>query len=298
MRGMSLRALITGIDGFTGRYLSAELVNAGHEVFGLTPFANPSAKNIVQCDICDSSAVKAAVCRINPDLVFHLAAIAFVPHGDVQTIYRTNIVGTRNLLAGLAECAPRPIGVLLVSSANVYGNATEGVIDESTRPAPANDYAVSKLAMEYMASLWSTRLPITIVRTFNYTGVGQSTEFLLPKIVSHFKHRTPVLELGNLDVVRDFSDVRTVANIYRRLLEANSKGNTYNVCSGRGYSIQQVLKLANELTGFTPDVRVNPAFVRESEVRALVGDKHALENVIGPVTVVPLRETLAWMLAP
>lgn len=290
-----MKALITGIDGFTGRYLAAELASAGHEVFGLSASSNDRGGKVFTCDICDGPALHAVIARIQPDLVFHLAAIAFVPHGDADTIYRTNIVGTRNLLAALAECANTPKGVLLASSANVYGNATEGVIDERVTPSPANDYAVSKLAMEYMSALWRPQLPITIVRTFNYSGVGQSPEFLLPKIVSHFRRRAPILELGNLDIVRDFSDVRSVVSIYRRLLETTSRECLVNVCSGRGYALREVLEMVGDLAGYMPKLSVNSAFVRSNEVRTLVGSRQLLEKMVGPTAGISLRETLTWM---
>ena len=226
------KALITGIEGFTGRYMAQVLAAAGHEVFGLAQH-NPEGKpNVIAVDLCDTAAMKAAVAQVQPDVVVHLAAIAFVAHGDVQGIYRTNVAGSRNLMAALAASPTRPSAVLLASSANVYGNATEGEIDESVPPAPANDYAVSKLAMEFMAALWHSQLPVTIARPFNYTGVGQSLDFLLPKIVDHYKRRAPVLELGNLDVERDFSDVRFVVESYGKLLKAKRPTEVFNVCSG------------------------------------------------------------------
>jgi nucleoside-diphosphate-sugar epimerase len=293
------RALITGIAGFTGRHLQRELEAAGHEVFGLTHAGGAASDSVIACDLLDAAGLKAAVARLQPDWVVHLAAVAFVGHGDVDAIYRTNVVGTRNLLAALAQ-QRKPQAVLLASSANIYGNATAGVIDESVSPAPANDYAVSKLAMEYMARLWTTQLPITFVRPFNYTGVGQGTDFLLPKIVDHLRRRAPVIELGNLDVERDFSDVRMVVNAYRRLLETQSaagrSGEVFNVCSGQGYSLREVLAMGSEIAGHAPEIRVNPAFVRANEVKKLVGNKAALESVVGAVPAIPIRETLSWML--
>ena len=151
--------------------------------------------------------------------------------------------------------------------------------------------------MEYLARTWASRLPITIVRPFNYTGAGQAESFLLPKIVAHFKRRAPVLELGNLDVERDFSDVRTVVACYRKLLEADVAGGVFNVCSGRGYLLSDVLRIAGDAAGYSPDILVNPAFVRHNEVRCLVGNKRRLESAIGPVSGPELAETVRWMLA-
>ena len=290
------RALITGIEGFTGRYMADALERDGFEVHGLAYRASPDNPRVIAADLCDAEAMKAAVAEIAPDVVVHLAAIAFVAHGDVQGIYRTNVAGSRNLMAALAALPKRPSAVLLASSANVYGNTTVGVIDESVPPAPANDYAVSKLAMEFMAALWHSQLPVTIARPFNYTGVGQSADFLLPKIVNHFKQRAPVLELGNLDVERDFSDVRMVVDSYARLLRANRPAEVFNVCSGRGYTLRQVLEMVTELAGYAPEIRVNPAFVRANEVKKLVGSRAALEQAIGQVDPIPLRDTLRWML--
>lgn len=297
------RILITGADGFTGRYLAPLLTAQGHEVHGLVHRAAPAGAPLPDgvaaihaCNLLDAPALREIVAEVQPDAVAHLAAIAFVAHGDVDTIYGTNIIGSRNLLAALSAASVRPSSVLMASSANVYGNATQGVIDESVAPAPANDYAVSKLAMEFMAKTWADKLPITVVRPFNYTGVGQSTDFLLPKIVKHYRERAEVLELGNLDVERDFSDVRVVVDCYGKLIAQPQPGKTFNVCSGVGYTLRNVLDMATELTGHKPEIKVNPAFVRANEVRKLVGSKAALESVVGAVTAPPLRETLAWML--
>jgi len=288
--------LITGINGFTGRYLAEELRAAGYTVAGISHDVPEAGKGgVFRCNLHDRDALAEVLGQIQPDIVVHLAAISFVANGDVEAIYRTNVIGTRNLLEAVSSCGQIPRSILLASSANVYGNTTVEYINESVPVAPANDYAVSKLAMEYMARLWLDRLPITIVRPFNYTGVGQAEDFLLPKIVSHFKRRAPVIELGNLDVVRDFSDVRSVVHYYRLLLETESPCEVFNICSGQGHSLMDVLEMMREISSYSPEVHVNPAFVRANEVRKLVGSRAKLQKWIGPVADIPLRDTLNWM---
>ncbi|TYK71942.1 NAD-dependent epimerase/dehydratase family protein [Comamonas sp. Z1] len=296
------RILVTGANGFTGRYLAAALQDAGHEVHGLVHKSVVSGKvpgvsALHVADLSDAARLAAVVNEVQPDKVAHLAAIAFVAHGDIEAIYRTNLVGTRHLLEALAQSNAPLDAVLLASSANVYGNSVGGVLDENTPPAPANDYAVSKLAMEYAARLYAGRLPLITVRPFNYTGVGQAESFLIPKIVNHVRRRAPLIELGNLDVARDFSDVRNVVQLYRRLLEVPAAvGQTFNVCSGQAWSLNDVLAMVREISGQDFEVRVNPAFVRQNEVKTLLGSRGRLDAVVGAVPEIALRDTLRWML--
>jgi nucleoside-diphosphate-sugar epimerase len=294
-----MRVLITGADGFTGRFVAEEFKACGAEIAGLMHHEHKIATvdTIFEADLLDRARLLSVIQAVRPDYVVHLAAISFVAHGDVDAIYRTNVVGTRNLLQALLDAGVTPQGVLLASSANIYGNAAAEVIDESVPASPANDYAVSKLAMEYMARLYMDRLPIILTRPFNYTGVGQAGNFLLPKIIDHFRRRAALIELGNLDVARDFSDVRMVANCYRRLLETpGTAGGVFNVCSGKAYSLMDVLRMAESITGHSMEVQVNPAFVRANEVRILRGARAHLEATIGAVADYPLEETLRWML--
>ena len=301
--GEGRRALITGLRGFTGSYLARELAVAGYRVFGtvLPDGANEVfsadvfATDIFAADLLDRPAVAGVVEQVRPDVAVHLAGIACVAHGDAEQIYRVNVAATRNLLEALAASPHAPSSVLLASSANIYGNAQAGLIDESVAPRPANDYAVSKLAMEYMASLWMDKLPIVIARPFNYTGVGQSDSFLLPKIVSHFRRGASCIELGNLAIARDFSDVRMVAGSYRRLLAATPAGQAFNVCSGRSHSLASVLRIMEEIAGYRIEVRVNPALVRANEVLTLAGDNARLAATIGALAPIPLADTLRWM---
>lgn len=293
--GEGRRALITGLRGFTGYYMAQELTAAGYRVYGTVMPGEELGPDIVAVDLCDRDAVARMVDEVQPDVVAHLAGIAFVAHSDAELIYRVNVVGTRNLLEALAAGKHRPTSVLLASSANIYGNASVPVIDENVAPSPANDYAVSKLAMEYMARLWMDKLPITIARPFNYTGRGQADNFLLPKIVSHFRRNEKRIELGNLAIARDFSDVRMVARAYRRLLAVAPAGEAFNVCSGSSHSLANLIDMMSEIAGYHIDVHVNPAFVRANDVLTLSGSNSKLTAVIGQLDPTPLSETLRWM---
>jgi nucleoside-diphosphate-sugar epimerase len=207
------------------------------------------------------------------------------------------LLGSRGLLQALSELPKVPKSILLASSANIYGNAPEGVLHEDLQPTPINDYGVSKVAMEYVASIYREKLPLIIARPFNYTGRGQSRRYIVPKIVHHARTRARVIELGNLDIARDFSDVRTVADAYARLLAAPPAiGETFNVCSGSAISLREILELVMDLSRHQFEVRVNPDFVRADEVRSLCGSAAKLESAIGPLKSIPFDETLLWML--
>lgn len=276
-----MRVLVTGSQGFTGRYLAQALVAAGH---ALVPF---------DADVTDRGAVLAAVTEVQPEGVIHLAASAFVHSDDVTGFYQINQIGTFHLLEALADAAPG-IPVVLASSANIYGNA-EGYLTEDAAAAPANHYAASKLAMEIGARLWAHCFAMTIVRPFNYTGRGQDERYLIAKIAAHFRRRDAVIELGNLDVARDFGDVRAVVQAYVQLLEAGRAG-TYNICTGVVHSLGDVIAMARDITGHDIEVRVNPAFVRDNDVALLAGDPVRLQAALPDWNPPALRDTLAWML--
>ena len=295
------KVLITGATGFTGRYLAPKLAAAGYDVHGTAQCGDrgdvDGIATLHSVDLTDLKAVEQVVRDVSPAKVVHLAAIAFVGHSDIAEMYRTNILGTRNLLEALASASDRPAAVLIASSANIYGNSRSGKLDESVPPSPANDYAVTKVATENLVALYHDRLPLIVTRPFNYTGIGQSTDFVIPKIVDHARRRAATIELGNLDVERDFSDVRSIADIYRRLLDCPAAiGGTFNICSGRHYSLAEVIALIEEISDHKMRIAVNPAFVRKNDVHTLYGDNARLSDTIGQLDMPPLRHTLQWML--
>ncbi|MDO6746304.1 GDP-mannose 4,6-dehydratase [Gilvimarinus sp. 1_MG-2023] len=293
------RALITGVSGFTGYYLRLELEQQGWEVWGLgaSQTVPGFSGRYLPANLLDSDSLVRAVHHVQPQVVFHLAGIAFVAHNSPDDFHRVNVLGTDNLLHALAQLPRTPEAVLLASSANVYGNKTAGQLSESTPFNPVNEYAQSKADMERMSCHWQDHLPLTQLRPFNYTGAKQSLDYLVPKIVDHFVRKKNVIELGNLDISRDFSDVRDVVRAYRLLSEKRPTGETVNICSGRSHSLLEVLGMAQAISNHELEVRVNPAFVRANEVNTLYGDTDKLTQLLGSWNPRPIKETLSWMIS-
>jgi nucleoside-diphosphate-sugar epimerase len=279
-----MHLLLTGAEGFTGRHLAQAARGAGYEVHAL------------QADLTDAAKLAQEVAAVGPTHVVHLAAISAVTHADELAFYRVNVLGTDHLLKALAALPEPPRKVLLASSANVYGNTEQSPITEQQPPAPVNHYAISKLAMEHVARMHAARLPVVLVRPFNYTGVGHDERFVLPKLVSHFARRAPHIELGNLNVEREFNDVRMVTQAYLRLLANAPAGETYNVCTGQPVALQTAIQMLVALTGHSPAITMNPAFVRSNEIQRLCGSPEKLVGAIGPLPHYTLKDTLTWML--
>ena len=297
MASRSERVLVTGAAGFTGRHLCAHLRNCGYSVCGLVEHATNNPDDLV-ADLLDAGALSAAIRAAAPDCVIHLAAIAFPGHGDPASVYRVNLTGTLTLLEALVREGHGRQRVLLPSTGTVYASGDTGALAETAPLAPGSHYAVSKLAMENLARLYARSLPITVVRPFNYTGPGQREPYLVPKIVRHFAQRATVIELGNVDVVRDFLDVRVVVEAYQRLLAApTAAGETFNICSGEGTALRDIVAMLGEITGHRIEIRVNQQFVRAGDARSIVGSPAKLRALVGDLPARPLRATLADMLS-
>jgi nucleoside-diphosphate-sugar epimerase len=279
-----MRLLLTGADGFTGVHLSQAARQAGFTVFSLT------------AQLENRQELQACVNEVQPTHVIHLAAISHVTHDDNLAYYQTNLLGSLDLLEALSTLASPPQKVILASSANVYGNTEQSPILESQPPAPVNHYAMSKLAMELLSRNFDARLPIVITRPFNYTGVGHGAHFVIPKIVDHFARKADVIELGNVDVYREYNDVRDISNLYLALLTHGQAGKTYNLASGRTHSLRQVIAQLESMTGHSVAIKVNPQFVRSNEIVRLCGSSQCVEQAVGKIAWRPLEETLQWML--
>lgn len=277
------KVLITGLDGFTGQHLSRYLIDAGFSVSGLSS------------DLTNRDAVRAEVVVCAPDYVVHLAAISFAAESNADLIYRVNVQGTLNLLDALCALNNTPKKVILASSATVYGNLPDFVLSESLCPKPVSHYGCSKLVMEHMAQNYATKLPILITRPFNYTGIGHADHFLIPKIVKAYREGKTSLELGNLAVSREFNDVRDVCEIYHDLLMSDSSNGVVNLCSGKTISLMQLIEHMNDIAGYEMNVTVNPAFVRENEIKDLSGDTTRLCQMTKADFKFTIQDTLRWM---
>lgn len=290
------RVLITGISGFTGIHLGKRLLAAGYEVFGLTNSPVGVDVSSICADLSETNRIAEWINSIQPTYVVHLAALSHVV-GPALPFYQVNVLGTESLLEAIRKAEIRPEKILIASSANIYGQTLASPISEDEPPLPANHYAASKAAMEWIARQWFERLPIIVTRPFNYTGAGQSEDFLFAKLAGSFHRRVPVLKLGNVRVARDLSDVSFVTEAYHRLLLSDIASTALNICSGRSVAISEALAILCDLTGHKPEVTVDSALLRPNDVEVLTGDPARLQAAVGPITPVAPEEIFRRMLA-
>ncbi len=283
---VSNRVLIFGINSFTGKHLSSYLSSKGYSIFGTTKDS---------CDITRKDNITKTLKKINPNYIINLSAIASPAYGDVLEFYRVNSIGAINILEVLIELDLNPKKVILSSSATVYGNQGLEILNEALCPKPSNYYGTSKLSMESMTKNYFNKLNIIITRPFNYTGVGQSQNFLIPKIVNHFRERKESISLGNLDVIREFNDISFICEVYNRLLNSTIKSKIVNICSGRGIKLLDIIDIMNNIAGYNIKVEVNPNFVRKNEIKSLTGSPQKLFSLIGKIKQKEFKETIKDM---
>jgi len=286
-----MKLLLTGSDGFVGstllRYRSCvSLADDGHFV-----------------DLRDVGNLTRAIGAIRPDAVIHLAAQSFVPKSftDPHETYEINFLGTLNLLAALRDAgfAGR---FLFVGSGDSYGLVAEEnlPVTEEKPLRPRNPYSVSKVAAEALCYQWSQTegLDAVMTRSFNHIGPGQSDRFAISdfarQVVEIRKGRQePVMRVGDIDVTRDFTDVRDVVRAYLRLLDHGKTGETYNVCSGAERSLRALLTRLLELAGVEARIEQDPSRLRRAEQRRMCGSNEKLRLDTGWAPEVSMDVSLA-----
>ncbi len=298
-----MRALVTGASGFVGRYLVERLRAQEYDV--VAAGGPRDAATHLPVDLADVESLHAAFDIAQPEIVFHLAAQAFVPRAieAPQETYQTNVIGTTNVLAALRawrERSGRNARLLFVSSAEVYGVQPEEAmpLDESRAPSPANPYAASKAAAEalVLGEVRTFGVDAVITRAFNHIGPGQNERFAVPAFAAQLAAIAgggePVMSVGNLDARRDFLDVRDVADAYIALARSGKSGEIYNVSSGTAISIREVLAELIRIAHVPVEVRQDSSRMRPSDVPLLYGRNDKLRSATGWAPSIPLRRTL------
>lgn len=270
--------------------------------------ALPAAVAYRGCNLLDNGAIAALVEQWRPKAVVHLAAqsSAGVSYRDPRGTLETNIFGTLNLLEAVRGCGEGPIRFLSVCSSEEYGRRAreEMPLTEKSPVEPASPYAVSKAAQGMLSLQYGITYGIEaiVTRSFGHTGPGQTDRFVLPSFAKQCAAvdaglAEPVVKVGNLDVVRDFLDVRDVVGAYRVLLENGSGGTVYNVCSGAGLNLKNALKELIRITGAGIDVVTDPERLRPVDVPVMIGDNARLRRDTGWEASVPVERMLRDLLS-
>jgi GDP-4-dehydro-6-deoxy-D-mannose reductase len=303
-----MRVLITGVAGFVGRHLAAHLfARGGHDVWGLARAGRElegldERVRLLVADLTDRPSVEAAIAEARPDAVYHLASQASVKRSfdsPLETL-QNNIVGQVHLLDACVSSVPNA-RILVVGSNEEYGLTEPGElpIRESKELRPVSPYAVSKVTQDMLGHQYFRARGLRVIRArpFTHIGPGQApgfvtTDFAMQLAQMELGRGEPTMAVGNLDGVRDFSDVRDIVRGYRLLIERGEPGEVYNLGSGVGRTIRSILDQLLALTTVSPEVVVDPARMRPSEIPAMYADCSKIRAATGWETEIPFEQTL------
>jgi len=301
------RILVTGIEGFVGGHLARHLSAIGHVAVGLhwadAPPGLPA--ELVRGDVCDYDGTKSILQRTRPDAIVHLGGIASVAASEEHTLrtYDVNAFGTVKLLEAVRQLDIK-CRVLLISSADVYGRSNVGrPLSEDDPPLPLSPYALSKLFAGEAARFYHRAygLDVVTLRPFSHTGPGQAPAFVFPKVAEAIARiergeREPVIEMGNLEVRRDYTDVRDVVRAYALAIARCAAGESYNVTSGRPLVIREGVDFLCSLARRPVTVRSSPSRFRAHDIPLLTGDPSRFIAATGWQPAIPFNQTLTDLL--
>lgn len=311
-----MKILITGITGTVGGLLARELMaqQPQAEIFGTYRWrsrmenvdAIKQSLHLRECDVRDASSVRRLISDVRPDHIYHLAAQSNVVasrHAPADTI-STNVVGLVNMLEAMRESSPGS-RLLVPGSSEEYGlqYADELPIKETNTLRPLSPYAVSKITQDMTALQYVESYHLHLIRTraFNHTAPGREDVF----VESSFAHqiadieaglRPPVIHVGNLDIVRDYSDARDIVRAYILALEKCDPTEVYNICSGRGRRIGDLLDILLQISGVKAEIKQDPARLRDREAPVIVGDSSRFRAITGWAPTIPFEQTLSDIL--
>jgi GDP-4-dehydro-6-deoxy-D-mannose reductase len=310
-----MKVLITGITGFAGSHFAEYLLaHKDIEVHGITRWRSDT-KNIAhivdalilyEADIRDFTSIQKAIETIKPERIFHLAGQSFVGtsfHAPQETL-TTNIVGQLNILEAVKSLGINPL-IQIAGSSEEYGLVyqNELPVAESNPLRPLSPYAVSKVTQDMLGYQYFKSYGLNIIRTraFNHTGLRRGEPFVSSNFAKQIAliekgKQEPVIHVGNLDAIRDFTDVREVVHAYWLAVEKCTPGEVYNISSGKGYKISQVLEMLLSHSKVHVKIQQDPSRMRPSDVPVLIGDSSKFRKVTGWSPQIPLGKTLEDLL--
>jgi GDP-4-dehydro-6-deoxy-D-mannose reductase len=299
---------ITGSNGFIGSRLAEFLLKKDLDVYGTIRNKNERIAYLsgkmttFECDILDKQKLEGVLSEVKPDVVFHLAAQSKVVPSwqDPELTLKVNVLGTLHLLDAIKQHCPNSV-VLVVEAAAIYGSSNDEVpINEDHKLAPSSPYAVSKIAQDYLAGLyWSAYgMKVVRIRPFNITGpgnIGDACGDFAKGIVEIETGKRESLKVGDLDFVRDITDVRDAVDAFWLLATQGESGAVYNLCSGKGYSVKDLLEKLRSLSSVKVAVVQDGAKKRVLRDNFQIGDNSKLQ-ALGWQPSIPIDTTLLDML--
>ncbi len=311
-----MKILITGITGFAGSHL-ADYILENHkdvEIFGIARWRSRMENvehlkeriKLVEGDIRDYVSIRKVIEEIRPELIFHLAAQSFVPTSwrAPQETLTTNIIGETNLFESVRETKIEPV-IQIAGSSEEYGlvNGEEIPIKETHSLRPLSPYAVSKIAQDFLGYQYFKSYNMRIVRTrgFNHTGPRRGDVFVCSNFARQVAmmeagKQEPIIRVGNLNSIRDFTDVRDMVRGYWLAATKGEPGDVYNICSGKGYKMREILDHILSLSKIEVKVEVAPDRLRPSDVPVLIGDSSKFREKTGWSPEIPIEKTLEDLL--
>lgn len=304
-----MRALITGINGFIGSYLAESLLGKGLNVHGTVRKVGhlenilhiKNAVTLSKCDVRDPAAVKNAIRKSKPDLVFHLAAQSYptVSWKDPIGTMETNVIGTINVLEAIRKLRMNPKTLIACSSAEYgYVQEDEVPVKEDHSLLPLHPYGVSKVAQDLLAYQYfkNFNLKTSRVRIFGATGPRKvedvCSDFAKGVANIEFGKKKPVMYVGNLETRRDLVDVRDTVEAFWLLVKKGKIGEVYNVCSGKAYKIGDILNMFLKMPSTKIEVKIDPKKLRPSDESIIVGDNNKIRKDCGWKPKIPIEKTL------
>lgn len=299
------KALITGAEGFVGAHLMNELIAEGYHVFGTSRIRQAG---FIKMDIQNYEEVRSVLNELKPDVIFHLAGIAYVPSSwqDPGLTFEVNTIGALHIFDACRSIGINPV-IQIACSSEEYGLVLENEVPiKETNPLrPLSPYAVSKIAMDFLGYQYNQSYGMKIIRTraFNHSGPGRGEVYMTSTFAKQIAQielgkQEPIIEVGDLTSIRDITDVRDTVRAYRLLTEKGTPGEIYNIATGVGYTAQEILDKLLSMTTYKKKIEVkqDPKRMRPSDVKVLIGSNKKTKKACGWSPKYKIDDTLKALL--